>query len=743
MLVLVVTMAVATPSPAQRPKKAAAREAVVSGKTISAWIKDLQGKAVLGRVGAINALIQAGPEARTAVAALVGTFRDRDATFLHPLAAVALARIGPDAVPSLEKALGDDAETVRGGAALALGLIGPSARPAATALTRALHDRSEVVRFAAAQALGRVGPGARTALPDLRKALEDKDSAVRVASAHALWLVASEGRGLSVLTAALRDPSPSVVQAAVVALGEMGTAAKSTAKELKALADKGPDPARRLQAAEACYRVGGDGAVVSLVSRELKSADVDTRRLAVAVLGTLGREANAVKLLVGLLGDKNALVRREAACALADRSVEAPANLRAALHDADVGVRWWSAVALSASGANLRKDEEAVLRALRLPFARVDEKETPPARTIQEVQAPAATRAVPALVEVLKKRPARFGVEAARALALLGLDARSAEPALVDALKSGDKLVHRSAADALGQMGTEVLPTLKRLLTNPDARLREGAARALGQMGLPARSAIKGLTAALKDDASPVRTQAALALWNIEQDAELALPVLTLVLKDVDNRDRWEAVDAIGQISVEVRPPIKGMTEVLLGAAKDRDPRVRVYAAKWLFRRVRKPLVVAPLLRDGVTDRDVFVRLSAVAALGELGAEGRIMDLMATALQDRDVTVRLAAEEGLARGGAAMVPHLVEALKNRDPRIRAGVARALERIGPAAKEAVKPLLQQARDSNQAVRSAAVAALRSILRGQEEELKKLQDINDFPDSKVAHHSVAAR
>jgi HEAT repeat protein len=720
LLVLALVMTATSPSHAQRPKKAEPREPVVSGKTVSAWIKELEGKAVLGRVQAINALIQAGPEARKAVPALIGLFRDRDSTFLHPLAAVALARIGPDAVPQLGKMLADEAETIRGGCALALGLIGPSARPAVGALTTALADRTSVVRFAAAQALGRIGSPARTALPALRKALADSDSSVRVGAAQALFLIAGDTRGVPVLAAEVRDAKGTATSAAIAVLAEMGPKAKEAAKDLQALAHKAGQPALRLQSAEAWYRVSGDSAALAVVEKALADPSAELRRSAVATLGSLGGVAKAVALLVKLLGDSDPLIRREAACALCDRSVKvepAVKALQAGLRDADVGVRWWSALALAASETDLRRLEEDVLRAFHLAFLPVGEKETPPARTIQEVQAPASTRAVPALVEVLKNRPARLRIEAARALALLGLDARAAQPALLEALTSDDTLVRRGAADALGQMGTEALPTLRRLLTNPNPHLRDGAARALGQMGLPARSAVGGLTAALKDSESTVRVQAALALWNIDQNAELALPTLTSVLKDVDNKDRWEAIDALGQISVEARPAIRGMTEVLLGAVKDRDARVRVHAARWLHRRVNKPLVVAALLRDCVTDRDPLVRRTAVLALGELGAEGRIVELMSTALQDRDVSVRLAAEEGLARTGAEMVGQLIEALKNTSPRVRAGVARSLGLIGPSAKAAVKPLTALRNDADEGVRAAVQDALRAITGGR--------------------------
>lgn len=729
LLVLVVVVAVASPSSGQRAKKKAPpREAVVSGKRVGAWVKALEGKAVLTRVQAINALIQAGPEARPAVPALLATFRDRDAAFLHPLAAVCLARIGPDAVPHLEKALGDEVESVRGGSALALGLIGAPSRPAVPALGKALGDRSAVVRFAAAQALGRVGSLARPAVPALRKALADRDSAVRVESARALWLVAADTRNsLPVLTAGLRDPSASVVQAALGALGEMGPAGRPAAKELKALAQKAGDASRRLQAAEAWYRVSGDADALDVVEKALKDTDGEVRRAAVSVLGTMGSQARAVELLVIRMSDKDSLVRREAACALADRAVKvAPAGkvLRVRLHDPDVGVRWWSALALAASDNFTRRDEEEVLRALRLAFARVDEKETPPARLIQEVQGPGSSRAVAGLVEVLKERPARLRYEAARALGLLGLDARAAMTALAGALETDDRLVRRSAADALGQMGTEALPFLKRRLTNADPRVREGAARALGQMGVPARSALEELTAALQDSESTVRAQAALALWNVEQNAEAALRTLNLVLKDVDNKDRWEAIDAVGQISIEARPAIPGLTEVLLNGVKDRDWRVRVYAARWLLRRTRQPAKVLPLVREGLTERDPFVRLSTVETLGEMGAEGKIVGLMTTALEDRDVSVRLAAEEGLARGGADMVPQLIEALKHKSPRVRAGLVRALGLIGPAAgNSASKALLLLRKDSDAGVRMAVADALVSIHRNKPPEDRK--------------------
>ncbi len=216
---------------AQRDKKGG-KDVVVAGQSVGQWIKELGGKELLPRLQAINALNQAGPEARCAVPALIGVFRDKDSTFLHPLAGVALSRIGADAVAPLEKALKDDSYTVRGGAALVLGLIGPAARPAVLALAGALTDRETLVRSAAAVALGRIGSLARAGLPGLRMALADKGSTVAIEAAAALWKVGGETRGVAILSASLKGDSALAERAALV-LGEIGPPARMAIPALK------------------------------------------------------------------------------------------------------------------------------------------------------------------------------------------------------------------------------------------------------------------------------------------------------------------------------------------------------------------------------------------------------------------------------------------------------------------------------------------------------------------------------
>lgn len=93
---------------------------------------------------------------------------------LQETAATALARIGPEAISALVQALRDVDPQVRIQAALALARMGPDASPAVPALMEALSDRDEAVRRSAARALGQVGPPARAAIPALIAALRQR-----------------------------------------------------------------------------------------------------------------------------------------------------------------------------------------------------------------------------------------------------------------------------------------------------------------------------------------------------------------------------------------------------------------------------------------------------------------------------------------------------------------------------------------------------------------------------------------
>jgi hypothetical protein len=87
------------------------------------------------------------------------------------LAAEALSRIGPPAVPMLVEALGSPDLSVRKRALEVLLRMGPDAKEAVPALVALLEDEDEELRKGAAVALGRIGPDSAPAVPALMKTM--------------------------------------------------------------------------------------------------------------------------------------------------------------------------------------------------------------------------------------------------------------------------------------------------------------------------------------------------------------------------------------------------------------------------------------------------------------------------------------------------------------------------------------------------------------------------------------------
>lgn len=123
----------------------------------------------------------------------------------------------------------------------------------------------------------------------------------------------------------------------------------------------------------------------------------------------------------------------------------------------------------------------------------------------------------------------------------------------------------------------------------------------------------------------------------------------------------------------------------------------------------------------GRTDRaaggSLFPALAGCAALALAGCGGGpptgelIGQARAKDSADRTRAVRALGD----RGGEAeaVVPTLVEALKDRDAFVRRDAAQALGRLGPAARPAAPALRTATRDRNAHVRRAAADALKVV------------------------------
>lgn len=144
-----------------------------------------------------RALSQYKAAASPALPALVELLQDESRSVeARWNAARTIGKIGPEAVsavPALMKFLKDKDGTLREHCAEAIGDIGPGVGPEAiTALIPVLSDPVTRVRRDAVRSLGYIGPAAREAVPEIKKLVEDKEEMVREAARAALKKVAPE-----------------------------------------------------------------------------------------------------------------------------------------------------------------------------------------------------------------------------------------------------------------------------------------------------------------------------------------------------------------------------------------------------------------------------------------------------------------------------------------------------------------------------------------------------------------------
>jgi HEAT repeat protein len=467
------------------------------------------------RMRAMVALRQIGPDAQTAVQALVRQLFSKDET-TRGLAADALGSIGRgagDAAPALGKALSGASNNYdRIGNALAR--IG---KPAVASLKTALGDKDEWARAVAAEALGKIGPDARDAVPELAAALGDPSLRVRHHAAVALGKIGPEAKPVvPALTKALRD-ADDVAICAALALVQIDPAAIETAvPALIGALERGMDSR---SAAEALARLGpaAKRAVPSL-RRALEEGAADARKFAAVALGCIGPDAAQAT---------DALVKR-----LKDDYVDARVAAARALVQIDPANRNLAVPVLVASLA----DEKAFVR-----------------EVVPDQLARMGKPAVPALIEALKSENPRVRCEVLRVLGKIGAEANESLPAVLRALKDEPWSVRAAAASALATMGPEAKRAVPELVKMLDDRYtRAGATAALARLD-PA--ALEGKMAifikALQGGDWWSRCDAANALGLMGPAARPALPALQETLFDLDESVRSAAAEALKRVRAE------------------------------------------------------------------------------------------------------------------------------------------------------------------------------------------------
>ena len=285
--------------------------------------------------------------------------------------------------------------------------------------------------------------------------------------------------------------------------------------------------------------------------------------------------------------------------------------------------------------------------------------------------------------------------------------------------------------------------TLSQELGAPNVAVRRDAAYTLDRMGAAAKDALPALIRALDDNDKQVWSFAISAIANLGPDAKEAIPALIDGLGNRRtrgrDRDRRQAMTrsafALSRIGAAAIPP-------LIEALKSDDSGLRAGAAKALagMRGEAAPAIpglIANLKGEG------DVRSETAEALGAIG--GAAVKPLMDSLRAREPRERAGAAISLALIGAdakESAPVIFDLAKTEsDPQVRIAVLGALQKIGVEPGDAVPLLVAGIKDDNEPVRHAAINALVLLRAGRALSLTALTPL--LKDENATTRQRAAR
>lgn len=234
---------------------------------------------------------------------------------------------------------------------------------------------------------------------------------------------------------------------------------------------------------------------------------------------------------------------------------------------------------------------------------------------------PEAASATPVLLSIARdsERPLDQRAAALEALSAIGPADSRVIPALIGLLSEPgpqSAALRGLTADSLAVIGPAAAPAVPALLRaagDPDEMVRGKVFAALGAMRSQAEPAIAALLEALViDESAAVRDAAAESLARI---GHAAVPPLTGILDQDDPEVRWRAAQSLGRIGRRAAPA----QEALRRLFKDRDPRVRLYAAEACWKIAADAPRVLPVILEGLAADRRDLRMQAFRLLVSMG----------------------------------------------------------------------------------------------------------------------------
>ncbi|HAA55329.1 MAG TPA: hypothetical protein DCE42_11270 [Myxococcales bacterium] len=431
--------------------------------------------------------------------------------------------------------------------------------------------------------------------------------------------------------------------------------------------------------------------------RQLRSSKASVRVQAIKEMGQYGEKARpAIPMLHrAMIQDRSSQVRQAALRALQDIGPVAIPKWLVALASRDPEVK-----KIARSGLSRMSSGDAAQLAVSLnsPLSVVRQA------TLSKLKelGPGAKPALPVLIKHLKDQEVEVREAAARAIGQMGPAGIKAMDPLVECLIANKAWwrVRVAVAWALGELGPKAAstaPQIANLMQDKDSDVGKAAMKALIKLG-PA--VIKPLSETVMDNSWQVKLQVAKLLGMMGAKGAPGTKILINIIGESDTEVRKHAVISLGKIGPGAAAAVPALTKLLHTQKEE-----RVIWKNTVLSLVRIGPAGHTALLQAMQHKELWWLPPKVGEmLGELGDKlGKPgMPLLSKTLQSEKWEVRLTTTmivRKLGPSAAPLVKTLIQALQDKDDRVKNGVAKALGSIGSQAKSALPALKKVLEDKS--------------------------------------------
>ena len=295
---------------------------------------------------------------------------------------------------------------------------------------------------------------------------------------------------------------------------------------------------------------------------------------------------------------------------------------------------------------------------------------------------------------------------------------------LAQLLEHGNAQVRVQAATYLVDAGRQsrfALAALSKTLDDANADVRRAATLALGAVGA---EGVPGLRKALRDESALVRAAAASGLAPLGADAQSAMPELLAALTDKEGDVAIRALEAVSKIGARGPKAIAALAAVPADAGPEEQRLAGLALEQGLDHFTQNPQDVAealPALMKIFTGKSGKLKQSAGTLLTRLGPAARpvVPELVALAKiasgPEQIEILKVVAGAGDAKDKQSIVvPQALQWLEANDDKLKVGALAIFEVLGAEGRSAESAILgAYAKDRNREIRVQALKALGAV------------------------------